>query len=158
MQKQIEAIREQVQNYQVLPLRNTTRFNYDDVPSHVDILLFGPAGAGKTSLIKTFYRALHGKERLPKQLMDVLTVKSRDRNEGTTEFTKVILKPEYGESTQVLGAGKEKKKAKVPHDDEDGEHRITIHDTRGQIWMDEREMNQLNLVIDGKVADKSLVE
>jgi len=29
------------------------------MPDHIDILLFGPAGAGKTSLIKTFYRALH---------------------------------------------------------------------------------------------------
>jgi GTPase SAR1 family protein len=29
------------------------------MPNHIDILLFGPAGAGKTSLIKTFYRALH---------------------------------------------------------------------------------------------------
>ena len=61
MQKQIEAIQEQINNYQVLPLRNTTKYNYDDVPNHIDILLFGPAGAGKTSLIKTFYRALHQK-------------------------------------------------------------------------------------------------
>ena len=62
MQKQIEAIQEQIINYQVLPLRNTTKYNYDDVPNHIDILLFGPAGAGKTSLIKTFYRALHQKQ------------------------------------------------------------------------------------------------
>ena len=33
-----------------------------------------------------------------------------------------------------------------------------IHDTRGQIWMDEREIAQLNLMIRGKIADKSLVE
>lgn len=33
-----------------------------------------------------------------------------------------------------------------------------IHDTRGQIWMDEREKEQLNQIIDGKIKDKSLVE
>ena len=159
MQKQIEAIQEQIINYQVLPLRNTTKYNYDDVPGHIDILLFGPAGAGKTSLIKTFYRALHQKQQLPKQLAESLTVKSRDRNEGTTEFTRVTIKPEYDPEALVSNenAGKEKKK-KVPHDEEEKEHQIIVHDTRGQIWMDDRELNQLNLVIDGKVADKSLVE
>ena len=35
---------------------------------------------------------------------------------------------------------------------------IVIHDTRGQIWKDERETAQLNLMIRGKIADKSLVE
>lgn len=33
-----------------------------------------------------------------------------------------------------------------------------MHDTRGQIWMDDREKEQLNVIIDGKVRDKSLVE
>jgi GTPase SAR1 family protein len=35
------------------------------MPNHIDILLFGPAGAGKTSLIKTFYRALHENKEMP---------------------------------------------------------------------------------------------
>ena len=83
----------------MLPLRNATKYNYDDVPTHVDILLFGPAGAGKTSLIKTFYRALHQKSKLPQQFAQSLTVKSKDRNEGTTEFTKVVIKPEFDPET-----------------------------------------------------------
>ena len=33
---------------------------YDEIPEHIDVLVFGPAGAGKTSLLKTFYKALHG--------------------------------------------------------------------------------------------------
>ena len=154
MQKQIEAIQQQINNYQVLPLRNTTKYNYEDVPSHVDILLFGPAGAGKTSLIKTFYRALHQKQKLPAQFAESLTVKSKDRNEGTTEFTKVVIKPEFDPDS--LNEQKEKKKPKG--EDEEAEHQIVIHDTRGQIWMDEREMAQLNIVIDGKVTDKTVVE
>ena len=123
MQKQIENIQEQIQNYQVLPARNTAKYNYDDVPTHIDILLFGPAGAGKTSLIKTFYRSLHHKDKLPKEVADLLTVKSRDRNEGTTEFTKIVIKPEYEVSAQATTSTKEKKKAKVPHaDDDDKDH------------------------------------
>ena len=58
-----------------MPTRNTSRYDYDDVPNHLDILLFGPAGAGKTSLIKTFYRALHEKSALPKQIESDLSVK-----------------------------------------------------------------------------------
>lgn len=65
MRKQIDDIREQVKNYRVLPHRNFQRFDYTEIPEHIDILLFGPAGAGKTSLIKTFYRALHEKNEIP---------------------------------------------------------------------------------------------
>ena len=97
-------------------MRNTTKYNYEDVPGHVDILLFGPAGAGKTSLIKTFYRALHQKSKLPTQLAESLTVKSKDRNEGTTEFTKVVIKPEYDPE------GNNEQKKKTKGDDEETEH------------------------------------
>ena len=64
------------------------------MPEHLDILLFGPAGAGKTSLIKTFYRSLHHKSTLPEQIESELSVKDRNSNEGTTKFTKVIIKPD----------------------------------------------------------------
>ena len=63
------------------------------MPNHIDILLFGPAGAGKTSLIKTFYRALHENKEMSESQKELLTVKSKVANEGTTHFTKIILKP-----------------------------------------------------------------
>lgn len=31
------------------------------------------------------------------------------------------------------------------------ENAIIVHDTRGQIWMDDKEVEQLNLIIQGKV-------
>jgi GTPase SAR1 family protein len=93
MNRQIDDIRERILNYEVMPNRNTQRFNYDDMPDHIDILLFGPAGAGKTSLIKTFYRALHLHHTIPENVQELLTVKSKNQNEGTTRFTKVVLKP-----------------------------------------------------------------
>jgi len=35
---------------------------------------------------------------------------------------------------------------------------ILVHDTRGQIWMDQKEMAQLDLIVSGKVKDMQLVE
>ena len=66
----------------------------------MDILVFGPAGAGKTSLIKTFYRALHERSSLPDEIEVALSVKDRHSNEGTTHFTKVMVKPDLAGFTQ----------------------------------------------------------
>merc|ERR1712151_924634 len=35
---------------------------------------------------------------------------------------------------------------------------ILCHDTRGHIWMDEREQKQLGIMLDGAVQDESLVQ
>lgn len=86
MELQIDSIREKIIDYTVLPVRDEQRFIYDSVPNHIDILLFGPAGAGKTSLIKTFFRSLHAKRELPEQISKLLTVKSKVCNEGTTHY------------------------------------------------------------------------
>ena len=107
----------------MLPTRNTSRFDYEDVPNHLDILLFGPAGAGKTSLIKTFYRALHEKHTISQQLESSLTVKDRHSNEGTTNFTKVVIKPD-------TGANEEETKASSSEASQSASQ-IVIHDTRG---------------------------
>ena len=156
MNRQIDDIRERILNYEVMPNRNTQRFNYDDMPDHIDILLFGPAGAGKTSLIKTFYRALHINQTMPESVKDLLTVKQKNQNEGTTHFTKVVLKP----FNSVMEEPIKEKKKKGTKDQAylQKDHQILIHDTRGQIWMDDREKAQLNQIIDGKIRDKSLVE
>ena len=82
------------------------------MPNRVDILVFGPAGAGKTSLISTFYRALHEVKELPQQMLKRLTIKGTNENEGTTKYTKTVIKP--AESKIKNGADQ-----------------IIIHDTRG---------------------------
>ena len=129
MNRQIEDIRERIINFEVMPSRNPQRFNYDEMPDHIDILLFGPAGAGKTSLIKTFYRALHLNQAVPDSVKEVLTVKSKNQNEGTTHFTKVVLKP-YDAPLEEPAKEKKKKSAKdQPYLQK--EHQILIHDTRG---------------------------
>jgi GTPase SAR1 family protein len=139
-----------------MPTRNVQRFDYSDVPEHIDIILFGPAGAGKTSLIKTFYRALHDTRVIPPLMASNLVVKSKAANEGTRRFTKVTIKPEEHLLPVVQqGNGGRCKKNEVYLQ---AEHQIRIHDTRGQIWMDQNEIAQLNLIIDGKIRDMSLVE
>lgn len=84
---------------------------------------FWTAGAGKTSLIKIFYRALHGFAAVHEELI----VNSKVANEGTLLYTEYVLK-----GTEVKFE-KKGKKYEVKDD------QIIIHDTRGQIWMDQRE-------------------
>jgi GTPase SAR1 family protein len=64
MKKQIMDLRDRIFNYQVVVIRQSPRLNYDVLPNHADLLLFGPAGSGKSSLIRTFYRALHEEQKI----------------------------------------------------------------------------------------------
>lgn len=65
MLKQILELRQQITSYQVVPRRNNPRLNYRILPEHISILLFGPSGSGKSSLIRTFYRSVNNKSELP---------------------------------------------------------------------------------------------
>ncbi len=60
MRRQIEDIRDRLMKYKVVETRHNQKLNFDILPNYVDLLLFGPAGSGKSSIIKTFYRSLHG--------------------------------------------------------------------------------------------------
>lgn len=88
---------------------------------------------------------------MPQPIENELSVKDRVSNEGTTRYTRVVVHPddENAASTSLLTDEEEKKEE---------QSQIVIHDTRGQIWMDEREMAQLDMIIRGKVANRSLVE
>lgn len=68
-------------------------------------------------------------------------------NEGTKKFTKAIVK--------------ENKKSLISAGDRQiiiDNSGISVYDTRGQILMDEKETCQLDLLIQGKVRDLSMVE
>jgi GTPase SAR1 family protein len=71
-----------------------------NAPNHIDILLFGPAGSGKSSLIKTFYRSLHNSHSLPKEIDDLLKIKATNENEGTTQFTRIPIKKGSSEQSE----------------------------------------------------------
>lgn len=84
---------------------------------------------------------------LSQDLKEKLIIKGLDLNEGTKKFTKAVIK--------------EGKKSLISSGDchliieNSG---IIAFDTRGQILMDQKESSQLELLINGKVKDLSLVE
>jgi GTPase SAR1 family protein len=147
MLKQVAELRSSLLNYRLVPERPNPRIDYSVLPNSANLIVFGPAGSGKSSLIRTFYRALHNTSTIPKEVRQQLLVKGTDHNEGTTLYTAVSLKPEASSRFNFLR-----------NREELGSSSIKIHDTRGQIWMDSREVNQLGLLLEGRVKDMSLVE
>ena len=45
------------------------------IPNHADILILGPAGGGKSSLIKTFYRSLYEMKYLPPHVKSSISIR-----------------------------------------------------------------------------------
>jgi len=111
------------------------------MPPHADILIFGPSGSGKSSIIRTFYMALHKTQEVPPDFSDRIIVKDTAMNEGTLKYVSAVVKP-----------------AKLDHKGGIVSSAIMCHDTRGHIWMDEREQKQLGVILDGSVKDDSIVQ
>lgn len=135
MVRQVNQLRAALSYFHIIPMRSNPTLNYSVLPSSLNILLFGPSGSGKSSLLRTFYRSFHNTKDLPDEIHHKLVVKGTTHNEGTTLYTTVVIKPET--ST---------------------EHGIKVHDTRGQIWMDVKEKAQADLLLQGKVKDMARVE
>merc|ERR1712113_1192490 len=72
---------------------------------------------------------------------DRIIVKDTAMNEGTLKYVSAVVKP-----------------AKTDHRGSTISSAIMCHDTRGHIWMDEREQKQLGIILDGNVKDNSLVQ
>mmetsp|Transcript_24027 Transcript_24027/g.42682 ORF Transcript_24027/g.42682 Transcript_24027/m.42682 type:complete len:341 (-) Transcript_24027:729-1751(-) len=147
MLKQVAELRNSILTYKTLPVRSNPKLDYSVVPNQANLMLFGPAGSGKSSLIRSFYRALHASDKIPKEVRTKVRVNDVDRNEGTTLFTSVLVKAEQTARMNHLTSRQEP-----------GSSAIRAHDSRGQIWMDSREQAQLDLLIQGHVKDMSYVE
>lgn len=147
MQKQVAELRNSILTYRALPIRSNPKLDYSVVPNQANLMLFGPAGSGKSSLIRSFYRALHASDKIPKEVRTKVKVNEVDRNEGTTLFTSVLVKAEQTTRMNHL-----------TNREEPGSSAIRAHDSRGQIWMDSREQAQMDLLIQGHVKDMSYVE
>jgi len=153
IKKQVYELRERIFNYKILdnyPTSDIKRLNSNKFPDHADIIIFGPSGAGKSSLIQTFYRALHECQKLPEKEEYALSIKDKDQNEGTTKFTAFTVK----KRTRMMTVEEKKtfrlrpQQALCEEEDEalskkgkkeEFTSAIVVHDTRGQIWMDNHE-------------------
>lgn len=97
-------------------------------PKHINVYLFGPQGSGKTSFIRTCYRALHGPKYLDKGL-EKLEESLHRSDDGTSMYSVYTLTDS-----------------------------IMLHDTRGQREYTEEEMAQLRLVLEGRARPNALIQ
>jgi hypothetical protein len=97
-------------------------------PKHINIYLFGPQGSGKTSFIRTCFRALYGPKHLDKGL-EKLEESLHRSDDGTSMYSVYSLT----------------------------EH-IMLHDTRGQREYTDEELAQLRLVLEGRARPNSLIQ
>lgn len=142
MESQVEEMRRLLDRFKVCsqPSSPAAPADMASLPPHADILVFGPSGSGKSSLIRTFYMALH-REDPPDDFAGRIIVKDTAMNEGTLKYISAVVKP-----------------ARLDHRGATISSAIMCHDTRGHIWMDEREQKQLSIILDGSVKDDSLVQ
>jgi len=135
--KQIEDMRQKILTYNLLT-EKTIFFSSSPGSSKINrcnVILFGPSGSGKSSFIKSLYRALYNSPILPPDASNKLKIKSRYHNEGTLNFTKLHLVEETDNSSGII-----------------------LCDTRGHFKMNENEKEQFKILLDGKVRDGMLIE
>ena len=136
--KQIEDMRQKILNYNLITEQQTIFFSSPSNSSKVNrcnVILFGPSGSGKSSFIKSLYRALYNSPILPPDVANKLKIKSIYQNEGTINFTQLFLVEETKTSSGII-----------------------LCDTRGHFRMNEREREQFKIILDGKVKDGMKVE
>lgn len=140
LQGKLQELRYQISEFVLLSSRPSNEIDFSLVPSSANIILFGPAGSGKSSVIRTVYSALSGNFDLPPEIADKLLIKKLDANEGTTKFTKVEVQKAQKNILKAGGVSYEYKTSG-----------ICMYDTRGQILLDDKEKEALNIMIDVEI-------
>ena len=133
----IKDMRQKILNYKLLSEK--TMFLTSNIKNYFinkcNIILFGPSGSGKSSFIKSMYRALYNSSFLPPEAMKKLIIKNEFQNEGTLLFTRLHLKEQNEQSSGII-----------------------LCDTRGHIRMDETEREQFKILLNGNVKDGVKIE
>ena len=130
--KHIKDMRQKILNYKLLSEK--TMFLTSNIKNYFinkcNIILFGPSGSGKSSFIKSMYRALYNSSFLPPEAMKKLIIKNELQNEGTLCFTRLHLKEQSETSSGII-----------------------LCDTRGHIRMDDTEREQFKILLNGNIKD-----
>ena len=135
--KHIEDMRKNIFNYQALSDKSMflpSNMKNVSIP-HCNIILFGPSGSGKSSFIKSLYRALYNNSYLPPEAMNKLIIKGHFENEGTLCFTRLHLKEQSKSSTGLI-----------------------LCDTRGHMSMKDDEKEQFKVLLTGNIKDDVKLE
>ena len=134
---QIEDMRNKILSYKLLSDKSIyiNTFQNDNKINKCNIILFGPSGGGKSSFIKSLYRALYNNPILPSDTINKLIIRKKYHNEGTLLFTKLHLVKETENNSGIM-----------------------ICDTRGHVKMNSNEKEQFKVLLDGKVKDGINIE
>ena len=135
--KQIEDMRQKILKYSLLAEKSIffTAPSGSSKINSCNVILFGPSGSGKSSFIKSLYRALYNSYILPPDASNKLKIKNVYHNEGTLNFTKLHLVEETNNSSGII-----------------------LCDTRGHFKMNENEKEQFKIILDGRVRDGMKIE
>jgi predicted AAA+ superfamily ATPase len=134
---QIEDMRNKILSYKLLSDKSIyiNTFQNDNKINKCNIILFGPSGGGKSSFIKSLYRALYNSPILPSDTINKLIIRKKYHNEGTLLFTQLHLVKETENNSGIM-----------------------ICDTRGHVKMNSNEKEQFKVLLDGKVKDGINIE
>ena len=103
---------------------------------HFNIIIFGPTGAGKSSFIRTVFSAYHDEFLEPKEISEELIVKDRKSNEGTTKYS-IFTLVDFDRIVLKIGDREDERKTAG----------IRLFDTRGQIYLDNKEEAHIDLML-----------
>jgi len=135
--KQIEDMRKKILNYRLLTEKSIffASSSLGTKINRCNVIMFGPSGSGKSSFIKSLYRALYNSPILPPEALNKLKIKNVHQNEGTLNFSQFHFVEETNNSSGII-----------------------LCDTRGHFRMNENEKEQFKIILDGKVRDGSKIE
>jgi len=143
--------------------------DWSKLPSSWNIIIFGPAGAGKSSLVYTWWRALHSHvpedQLTARNFAQSALLKKLEVGWSAADAEQAVLQTDEADS----GAKKTKQNLRAKHGTKSlltfpiqqpsfAAGGITIQDTKGQAFFDEKEQRHTDLLLQGKLTEGSSIE